>query len=300
MVGASALWCLSQHLPSYLAFSYLGRGISLHCCSSKAQPVLLTLDEGYLLTAAPLDRECGVAPLGPPEPMQPLLLGRWVASLGRGPWPWAWGSSSRPLPPFLKPGNQFTGEPRDSHCQPRPTIWQKTAAALGRSWFSFFWGLVYNLLLIKPSPGKSRAPSLASHNLVSPWPQWWFKGEQRTQSDPRGLNCRNGHTLGAGRGSVQSWWSVSRRGHARAWGHGGEQSTYYEWLNWPLGLSPICPNSVTALQVCLISMLARQLTHKLEKSSGCINSVYEIFGISSVLLLHHFLEVLDCNTLLLL
>ena len=37
---------LSQHLPSYLGFSYLGRGVSLHGCSSKAQPLLLTLDEG--------------------------------------------------------------------------------------------------------------------------------------------------------------------------------------------------------------------------------------------------------------
>ena len=42
---------LLQHLPSYLGFSYLGRGVSLHGCSSKAQPLLLTLDEGYLLTA---------------------------------------------------------------------------------------------------------------------------------------------------------------------------------------------------------------------------------------------------------
>ena len=31
---------LSQHLPSYLAFSYLGRGLSLHRCSNKAQPLL--------------------------------------------------------------------------------------------------------------------------------------------------------------------------------------------------------------------------------------------------------------------
>ena len=42
---------LSQHLPSYLGFSYLGRGVSLHSCSSKVQPLLLSLDEGYLLTA---------------------------------------------------------------------------------------------------------------------------------------------------------------------------------------------------------------------------------------------------------
>ena len=66
---------LSQHLLSYLCFSYLGRGVSLHSCSSKAQPLLLTLDKGYLLTAAPSDLEHGVAPLGPPVPMQPPLLG---------------------------------------------------------------------------------------------------------------------------------------------------------------------------------------------------------------------------------
>ena len=61
---------LSQHLPSYLGFSYLGHGVSLHGCSSKAQPLLLTLDEEYLLTAAPPDLERGVAPLSPPGPMQ--------------------------------------------------------------------------------------------------------------------------------------------------------------------------------------------------------------------------------------
>ena len=41
---------LLQHLLSYLGFSYIGCGISLHGCFSKAQPLLLTLDEGYLLT----------------------------------------------------------------------------------------------------------------------------------------------------------------------------------------------------------------------------------------------------------
>ena len=39
---------LLQHLPSYLGFSYLGRGVSLHGCSSKEQPLLLTLDEGQV------------------------------------------------------------------------------------------------------------------------------------------------------------------------------------------------------------------------------------------------------------
>ena len=58
---------LLQHLPSYLGFSYLGCGVSLHGCSSKAELLLLTLDEWYLLTAAPPDLECAVAPLGPPD-----------------------------------------------------------------------------------------------------------------------------------------------------------------------------------------------------------------------------------------
>ena len=70
-----------QHLPSYLGFSYLGRGASLHSCSSKAQLLLLTLDEWYLLTATPPDLERGVAPLGLPVPVQPALLGRGVAPL---------------------------------------------------------------------------------------------------------------------------------------------------------------------------------------------------------------------------
>ena len=60
---------LLQHPPSYLSFSYLGHGVSLHGCSSKAQLLLLTLDEGYLLTTAPPDLEHGIAPLGPPAPM---------------------------------------------------------------------------------------------------------------------------------------------------------------------------------------------------------------------------------------
>ena len=65
---------LSQHLPSYLGFSYLGCGVSLHGCSSKAQPLLLTLDKGYLLTATVPDLQRGIAPLGPPAPAQPPLL----------------------------------------------------------------------------------------------------------------------------------------------------------------------------------------------------------------------------------
>ena len=79
---SDALW---QHLPSYLGFSYLGRGVSLHGCSSKAQPLLLTLDEGYLLTAAVPDLQRGTGPpLGPPAPAQPLLLGMLLLAPGPG------------------------------------------------------------------------------------------------------------------------------------------------------------------------------------------------------------------------
>ena len=76
---------LSQYLPSYLGFSYLGCGVSPHSCSSKAQLLLLTLDEAYLLRAAPPDLEHGVVPLGPPVPTQPPLLRHGVAPLGRRP-----------------------------------------------------------------------------------------------------------------------------------------------------------------------------------------------------------------------
>ena len=76
---------LLQHLPSYLGFSYLGRGVSLHGCSSEVQPLLLTLDEGYLFTAIPPDLQHGIAPLGPLAPVKPPLLGLGVVPLGRCP-----------------------------------------------------------------------------------------------------------------------------------------------------------------------------------------------------------------------
>ena len=76
---------LLQHLPSYLGFPYFGRGVLLHGYSSKVQLLLLTLDKAYLVTAAPSDLECGVAPLGPPAPMQSPLTGREVAHPGRRP-----------------------------------------------------------------------------------------------------------------------------------------------------------------------------------------------------------------------
>ena len=95
---------LLQKLLSYLGFSYLGHGVSLHGCSSKVQPLLLSLDKGYLLTATPPDLEHGIAPLGPPAPVQPLLLGHGVAPPGPCPWPWAGDSSFRPPPLTLDVG----------------------------------------------------------------------------------------------------------------------------------------------------------------------------------------------------
>ena len=73
---------LLQYLLSYLGFSYLACGVFLHGCSSKAQLLLLTLDERYLLTATPSDLKRGIAPLGSPVPVQPVFLGGEVAPPG--------------------------------------------------------------------------------------------------------------------------------------------------------------------------------------------------------------------------
>ena len=75
---------LLQHLPSYLGFSYLGHGVSLLGCSIREQPLILTLDEGYLLTTAIPDLQRGIAPLGPPVPAQPPLLGMLLPALSPG------------------------------------------------------------------------------------------------------------------------------------------------------------------------------------------------------------------------
>ena len=87
---------LLQHLPSNLGFSYLGRGVSLYSWTSKVQPLLLTLDEWYLLTATLPDHQRGIAPLGPPALTQPRLLGCGAAPLGRRPWLQAWGRGVAP------------------------------------------------------------------------------------------------------------------------------------------------------------------------------------------------------------
>ena len=83
------------------------------CNTYRLTWISLTLDMGYPFTAAPakcslcslpctrgisspppLHLECGIAPLGPLAPAQPLLLGRGVAPPRRRPWPQAWGTSS--------------------------------------------------------------------------------------------------------------------------------------------------------------------------------------------------------------
>ena len=51
---------LLQHLPSYLGVSYLGLGVSFHGCFSKAQPLLLILDKGYLLTTTLPELQHGI------------------------------------------------------------------------------------------------------------------------------------------------------------------------------------------------------------------------------------------------
>ena len=65
---------LSPH-HSFYFFSFSLSYTHTHTYSS--------MDKGYLLTATPPDLEHGIAPLGPPAPMQPLLLGGGVC-LARG------------------------------------------------------------------------------------------------------------------------------------------------------------------------------------------------------------------------
>ena len=48
--SVSALWCPLATPTVLLGFLLPWTWVSLHSCSSKAQPLLLTLDEGYLLT----------------------------------------------------------------------------------------------------------------------------------------------------------------------------------------------------------------------------------------------------------
>ena len=72
---------LSQHLQSYWGFSYLGCGTSLHGCSSKAQPLLLTV--GYLPMAAPPDLGCWVSPFSPFSTVQGFFQKKTVPDCGQ-------------------------------------------------------------------------------------------------------------------------------------------------------------------------------------------------------------------------
>ena len=94
--------CNTYHL-TWVSLT-LDVGVSIQGYSSKAQPLLLTLDEGYLLTATVPDLQRGIAPLGP---LQPPLLGMLLAATGPGlrlrvapqghrPWPRERGGFSRP------------------------------------------------------------------------------------------------------------------------------------------------------------------------------------------------------------
>ena len=69
--SVSVLWC-PLRTPTIL-FGFL-----LPWAWGISSRLLLTLDEGYLLTAAIPDLQRGIAPLGLPAPEQPLLLGRGV------------------------------------------------------------------------------------------------------------------------------------------------------------------------------------------------------------------------------
>ena len=88
--SVSALWC-PLATPTFLLGFLLpwAWGISswLLQKSAAAAPYL---GQGYVLTAALPDLQCGMAPIGPPAPTQPPLLGCGVDPPGRRPWPWAW------------------------------------------------------------------------------------------------------------------------------------------------------------------------------------------------------------------
>ena len=97
----------------------------LSCNTYRLTWVSLTLGMGYLFTAAPAkcshcslpwtrgisslppfpDLQREIAPLGPPAPAQPPLLGCGVGPPGRHPWPQAWGSSPLLLPLSLDLGS---------------------------------------------------------------------------------------------------------------------------------------------------------------------------------------------------
>ena len=101
---------LLQHLPSYLGCSYLRRGdISSRLLQQSTATAPYLGWGGYLLTTIVPDLQRGIAPLGPPVPAQPLLLGLLLlaagpslrlrmAPQGHRPWPGPLGGSSQLSP----------------------------------------------------------------------------------------------------------------------------------------------------------------------------------------------------------
>ena len=111
--------CNTYHL-TWVSLT-LDVGVSLHGCSSKAQWLLLTLDERYCLTAALPDLQSGIAPLGPPEPVQPPLLGLLLPATVPG-------LQQGVAPPCCCPWPQMRG-----NSQPHLVHWPLPSLVLGAS-----------------------------------------------------------------------------------------------------------------------------------------------------------------------
>ena len=77
----------------------LGVGYLFMAAPAKCSRCSLPWTRGYLLTAALPDLHRGIAPLGPPAPAQPPLLGCGVGPPGCLPWPRAWGCGGVGLVP---------------------------------------------------------------------------------------------------------------------------------------------------------------------------------------------------------
>ena len=92
-----ALWCPLTTLTVLLGFLLPWTwGISSWLLQQSAA-VAPYIGGGVSPHYRPSDLERGIAPLGPPVPAQPPLLGGGVAPPGHCPWPRMWGGSSRPF-----------------------------------------------------------------------------------------------------------------------------------------------------------------------------------------------------------
>ena len=94
-LSVSALWCPLATPTVLLGFLLCWAWGNPSRLQNKAQPLLLTLEEVYLLIATLPYLQRGIAPLGPPVPTQPPFLGCGVAPLGCRPWPRTQGSYGR-------------------------------------------------------------------------------------------------------------------------------------------------------------------------------------------------------------